>query len=177
VLGRGEIFYDWLTVAGYLVPLAMASASMGLLISAAVGRNRQLAAAVLPLVMMVQIVFSAEICGDGGSLDNAYGTETSAQPALWMTYGTLSRYGDIALRSFAYRHDDYQAYLDRDSLSAPLQERGGRYASQRRTATLVLLAAAVGLSAAAGGILVLQGTIRLRRGQEAICQRAAAKRP
>jgi ABC-type multidrug transport system ATPase subunit len=199
----------------YLLLLACAATGLGFLISASVGRNRQLATAILPLVMMVQIVFSAQVCSDGGNLANAYrdlhfhrcsgrvvlpDANTSPCPlyARWWerfskddlgywrcddcaayfaspqkkqdevrpvdestlqeqldrqhqgrpecltiaaTYATLSRYGDIVLRSFAYFKDGPKAK---------------EYARWRREAVCVLVAAAIAMPALAGWILMLQ---------------------
>ena len=68
-----------------------------------------------------------------------------------MSYATLSRYGDIILRSFAYSQADAEA---REGSSAQRYN----YASCRGWAVVVLLGFAVGLPALSGLLLGLQGT-------------------
>ncbi len=240
-----DMLHGWGRALVCLVCVGWASVGMGLVISALVGRNRQLATAILPLVMMVQIVFSAQVCGDGSSLDRAYrhlhfracqgkvcpleeeggkqenigekredaGRQTESPPspercplyaerlvtfkdgsAFWLcercemafgdveehlnsqdrgaelrevvrpqvrreveeqrnkrcspfavlaTYLTVSRYGDIALRSFAYSKDDHECLS---------------YAVWRHKALAVLLLLAAGLPVLAGLILVVQSS-------------------
>jgi len=250
----------------YLLPLSFAATGLGLLISAIVGRNRQLAAAILPLVMMVQIVFSAQVRSGDDSLEEAYkdlhfrrctgkvcqeradsptavppsGDDTTqdselsppvrcqrfAEEVAWsvgegrwrwrcedcafelskdnerrqttasdpvgemsagqskadvlcrviepadeadalkrqretrpravtvaMMYLTLSRYGDITLRSFCYTKGDYEDY---EEARTKADSRGSQLARWRRDALAILILASLGLPALAGGVLVLQ---------------------
>jgi hypothetical protein len=99
-----------------MVLVGWAAVGLGVLISAVSGRSRPLANFLLPLLMMMQIVFSVVVAGDGDAfLENAYcnfqwGPPIDThmdrnQPNVWAaraSYITLSRYGDISLRSFAY---------------------------------------------------------------------------
>lgn len=116
-------------VALCLVTVSIAATMLGLLISVLAGRTPLLAAAMLPVVMMIQILFSVpfavsnpdgyEPLADYARLsiatdeetadtedDDAFAWEDEAEPRpLWATslisYATLSRYGDMWLRSFA----------------------------------------------------------------------------
>jgi len=181
------LFFENGSALFVLVILGCAGVALGLLISAAAGRNKEAAALLLPLVMIGQIVFSVQVAGDGGFLERAYSTFhfhcCHVSPAVWafhwrpdqggwisqeasrviqqryldreewkesrglarqlnpvernrileqvrtegvaddedvrrpsalvilLSYGTLSRYGDIALRSFAYDEGAYRNYL------------------------------------------------------------------
>ncbi len=148
----------------YLCLIGFAAVGLGLWISALSGHDKAKANYILPLVMMLQIVFSVEVAGkrDAG-LAAAYGefnlhacardgpdgcqrraqrwtpqygwlcdkcraaapgfkrqvnpaddqTENEKRPArlaALASYATISRYGDIALRSFAYNKQDYRAF-------------------------------------------------------------------
>jgi len=67
-----DTFYEPAWVLLHLILVGWAATGLGLGISAAVGRNRQLAAAILPFVMMVQIVFHAQVRGEGDLFSDAY---------------------------------------------------------------------------------------------------------
>ncbi|MBW3599658.1 MAG: ATP-binding cassette domain-containing protein, partial [Planctomycetes bacterium] len=68
-----QALYGALWPMAYLLPVACAAAGMGLVLSACVGRNRLAAGFVLPLLMMVQIVFSVHVAGEGKAmLHSAY---------------------------------------------------------------------------------------------------------
>ena len=62
-----------LSAASVLALVGCVAVGMGLFISAVATRSSAVANFILPLVMMVQIVFSVEVAGEGGNLDNAYG--------------------------------------------------------------------------------------------------------
>ncbi len=114
-------FYPGWTVA-WLMVIGAAGVSVGLLISASCGRYRRVAGIVLPLVMLAQMVFSVEIAGNGDIYaDSAYThfswpawsrgdskekTSVSREHAdrfpVTMSYLTVSRYGDLAVRRIAY---------------------------------------------------------------------------
>jgi len=175
----GMLYYvGWAAV--YLTLVGWAAVGMGLVISAVSGSRAVVANFLLPLLMMVQIVFSVQVAGDGDeAVDQAYSefstfacqgrngcprrvehrlpqtgtflcgkcrkklrtpeddqwaeslaelreapvdesreqvaTDNQKLPNAWAAYAsafTLSRYGDMALRCFAYRKvgvDDFQA--------------------------------------------------------------------
>ncbi|WP_167546621.1 alpha/beta fold hydrolase [Stieleria maiorica] len=114
-----------------LLGVSIAATMLGLLISAMAGRGPLLAAAILPVVMMFQILFSAPFAisdpdgyepladyesltvfsqqsdADGEQADEDEWEDdwVEEQRPLWATslfsYATLSRYGDKWLRSFA----------------------------------------------------------------------------
>ncbi|MCC9599712.1 ATP-binding cassette domain-containing protein [Stieleria sp. JC731] len=118
-------------VALCLVLVSIAATMLGVLISVVAGRTPLLAAAMLPVIMMVQILFSVPfavsnpdgyepladydrltvISDDGGESvtadsEDEFAWEDEVEPEpLWLTslisYTTLSRYGDKWLRSFA----------------------------------------------------------------------------
>jgi ABC-type multidrug transport system ATPase subunit len=157
--GEAMLFgLGWCVVVLLLV--GFAAVGLGLLISALSGKSKPLAGFILPLVMMVQIVFSVQVAGKSeGSLADAYGEftpwwckatlgcsrraqhwaaivergpfnwkcdrcpsssapdpgndalENSQRPHRWAalaSYFTISRYGDIALRRFAYWRSDFE---------------------------------------------------------------------
>ena len=92
-----------------LTLVSWAAVGLGLLISALAGTSRLLAGSLLPLAMMAQIVFSVQVADSGGSdsLIGVYGkfNANGDLPNRWAaisSYATISRYGDILLRSFAY---------------------------------------------------------------------------
>lgn len=113
---------DW-SVAGCFIGVSIAAFSMGLVVSALANRSRPAANFILPLLMMAQIVFTVHVAGNGSDLlHNAYGGFNQKPPDDWATkvsHITISRYGDIALRSFAYfppsnpSEDLIQHYADR----------------------------------------------------------------
>lgn len=64
-------------VAAVLLLVSWTSVAMGLVISALSNESKQLAAALLPLVMMCQILFSVQVAGKGDAyLEEAYGELT-----------------------------------------------------------------------------------------------------
>ena len=97
--------------------VAVASTAMGLSISAFAGSRALVAAAVLPVVMMIQILFSVPFAvSDEDSTNNMSGyhqlawnpSDENADPKKLplkatsiVSYGTISRYGDQWLRTFA----------------------------------------------------------------------------
>jgi len=112
------MFFHPVGALACLVPVSLAATGLGLFISALSKTSRPAANFILPLVMMAQIVFSVQIAiGGDKSLKEAYrefqlprpqqvsaaGQENGPPAAVVVaSYVTLSRYGDIALRSFAY---------------------------------------------------------------------------
>ena len=179
--------------AAVLTVVGLAAVGAGLLISALAGTNRPLAAFILPLAMMAQIVFSVEVAGHGdASLASAYGEfnphwckevpgcphraqfwqkpgdsssygwtcgknhrkdepqespeeikqRNAGRPNLWAacaSYATISRYGDIVLRSFAYSSEDYKFFHSRN-------ESEDDYPRWRHQAEGVLLLMSLGLA-------------------------------
>jgi hypothetical protein len=104
---------DWPQVLLVLILASCAGASLGLLLSAVATafQRRELANLLLPLVMVAQIVFSVVARGDANeSLKNAYRDFSVARSdvgildkaACLVSYGTISRHADMALRGFAY---------------------------------------------------------------------------
>lgn len=107
LLNQGWAFF-FLTITGWT------AVGIGLLVSAAVGQNRQLANVLLPLVMMAQLTFSVTIMTDSGTrriiplvyekpryLNNS---ESKTQQMFWkisssISYMTITRYADYGLRS------------------------------------------------------------------------------
>lgn len=79
---RAQLVGFW-WVFGTLSLVNLASVGMGLLISVAVGRISQAANLILPLVMIVQIVFSVHVCRQGGTLQKAYGEFSPWMCSLW----------------------------------------------------------------------------------------------
>ncbi|PQO30762.1 hypothetical protein C5Y96_14990 [Blastopirellula marina] len=57
-----------------LVLTGWAAVGMGMVISAVSGKSSSIANFLLPLMMILQIVFSAEVAGKGGNLQSAYGS-------------------------------------------------------------------------------------------------------
>jgi hypothetical protein len=78
-LMRGSFGADGMLFGGtwpgvVLALVGLASTGLGLLISAAAKRNKPLPNLLLPLVMIVQVLFSVQVAGDGkASLHRAYG--------------------------------------------------------------------------------------------------------
>ena len=68
----GDMLYGQWRPLVFLLPVACAAIGLGLVISAVVGRNRQWATAILPLIMMVQILFSAQVRHGDSNLEEAY---------------------------------------------------------------------------------------------------------
>jgi ABC transport system ATP-binding/permease protein len=106
-----------LAVVFYLLELS--GLTLGLFISAISGRRKERANLLLPLFMISQIVFSAAAVGESGHVDNAYRDfqmrgavpesdaadlqrPTTRTITVAVSYLTLSRYGDILMRCFAY---------------------------------------------------------------------------
>lgn len=116
-----------------LLTVSVAATCLGLLVSAVAGRAPLTATAVLPVIMMFQILFSApfavsdpdayepladyqqltlsegeEVAGNDDDWDE-WEDDMDRQKPLWATsllsYATLSRYGDQWLRSFALTTD------------------------------------------------------------------------
>ena len=210
----------------YLPLIGCAGTGMGLLISAMARRSKPAANFILPLAMIAQIVFSAQIAvSDSLSFDRTYGQFTLRQcqqaavhpngrraevwiaeatpkltpgwycrdccepdgsgrhpprsdaesrrfkqhdarsdagrpnlAAVYCSYLTISRYADIALRSFSYRNQDAQAFLgtaEPPAGRAAPQERFG-YARWRREATWCLAALVVAFPLAVGCVLAWQ---------------------
>jgi|GEM_PF-5308771 len=149
------MFYHPFIALACLVPVSLAAAGLGLLISALSRRSRPAANFILPLVMMAQIVFSVQIAVPGNlSLKEAYrdfqllrsplvaDSEQVSRPSFTVvaaSYFTLSRYGDIALRSFSYHEKNPVDHQNR-----------------QRTALGVLGALSVVLPTLAAGLLWLQ---------------------
>lgn len=167
--GDRAMLIDPPQTAACLLLVSLAAVGLGLVISAFSGKSRQLASFVLPLVMMVQIVFSVLVAGQGGALlAEAYRDFPSTSPpefaspeqdafnrgrrpsqqrgqaAGWASYATLSRYGDMLLRSFAYLPGD----------------QAGLHA--RTKPGLVLLLLALGLPALSIAVLHAQSVYRER---------------
>ena len=123
----GEVFL-------VLVLVGWTAVGSGLLISAAVGQSREAANFLLPLFMIAQIVFSVPISmgTSEDSLQRAYSpfsfhhsrSKTSDVDAdneenlrLWsgrISLATISRYGDITLRSFAYHDISHETDATKD---------------------------------------------------------------
>lgn len=181
----------------WLMLVGLASVGLGLCISAVAKESTAAANFVLPLVMMVQIVFSVEVAGkQGASLADAYGeftwhschrehcerraqswfperggwickrckelgkerlaaadpkvdrAENKESPSYWaaaISYLTVSRYGDLVMRSY-----------DQVDAKEQLDQKFG-YARWRREALACLVLLAVGLPTTAWLILHLQG--------------------
>jgi hypothetical protein len=198
-------------VAGTLWLVELGAVALGLFLSALGNRSKDTANLLLPLVMIGQIVFSVQVCGNGGSLEEAYQTfhlhacaawperravrwipsqggwlsqgarqlyrqalqertgpggppvlrpEEHAQILQWvhdqprseltneptpphalvagLSYLTLSRHGDIVLRSFAYYEENYDVFRGKAKAA---DESRYAYADWRRGAlgALVLL--------------------------------------
>jgi len=108
--------------AACLSLVSLAAAGLGLVISACAGRSRPTANFILPLVMMAQIVFSVQVAGESDAdlhvayqnfrLNRDRDNTTKPLPTLVTvaSHVTLSRYGDITLRSFAYHQRAYEAF-------------------------------------------------------------------
>ncbi|WP_436716733.1 alpha/beta fold hydrolase [Roseiconus lacunae] len=124
-----------LGVMACLVTVSVAATMLGLLISSVAGRNPLVATAILPVVMVIQILFSAAfavsdpdgyepladyqrlqlIDASDAPADESDATDDFDDSFAWeddvdakplrattlISYATLSRYGDIWLRSFA----------------------------------------------------------------------------
>lgn len=175
--GRGQLYGGFWPLV-YLLPVACAGTGVGLLLSAIVGRNRLAAAFVLPLLMMVQIVFSVHVAGNGQRLlHNAYdghflsvlfgdaaageqSVESAEGPLMRGSYFTISRWGDIALRSFAYGRMEYEWFAtsstpaQSDKTSRP--EALPTYRYWRLEAAIVLLSISIALPALTWAVLVIQ---------------------
>lgn len=111
--------------------ISWAAVSLGLIISAAAkwaGRV-EVAHFVFPLVMMCQMVLSVQVAGEGdGDLQPAYAnfswqrtdggelagtpdeTPRTRQLCIAGSYFTITRYGDLMLRSFAYHQKDHSQF-------------------------------------------------------------------
>jgi hypothetical protein len=206
-----------------LALVGLAATGMGLVISAAARRNKPLPNFILPLLMIVQMLFSVQVAGDGNAtLHRAYGEfnghtcRVSAAHAVrrraerWLaaqaegepgavepgwycsdcenrriagtkkqlpesdtrqnqlrpnlaaaigSYLTISRYGDIALRSFAYFSDDDHAFRGGTDLAATRGKTATTrfgYARWRREALAVLAIFIAGLPALTARILSRQ---------------------
>lgn len=102
-----------------LVIVGWSATGAGLLISAVAAHSKPAAALLLPLFMMAQIVFSV-LVGDPKAATNPSDADQAYENYSWRTpasvqspglfarvgsYLTLSRYGDRALRRFAYAED------------------------------------------------------------------------
>ena len=154
----------WLVLA----VTGMAGASTGLCLSAVVGHRREVAAFVLPLVVLMQMVCSLQVAVGGDKSLVAYeqsftlkypsalkqnpeDQDSGSQPqcaVVFASYSTISRYSDIALRSFGYWEDDHEKF---GSVNEP-EGLSARWWCCRAIATLVLMKVVmVGL-----GILVLK---------------------
>jgi hypothetical protein len=98
--------------AATLILASWTALALGLLISAASGHKRHVASFILPLVMMAQIVFSAHVAGEGeGSVHEAYrALDLDRRLASGCSRLTISRWADVALRSFAYQRTDYAVF-------------------------------------------------------------------
>ena len=147
----------------YLALVGWAAVGMGVLISALAGRSRPLANFVLPLVMMMQIVFSVQVAGQGdaflqGAIGEFHWTNDRprsrddridlGRPNPWAaraSYATLSRYGDIAVRSFAYFGHESAAHND-------------EYRQWRKEARRMLIVMILGLPVVAIVVLHVQGS-------------------
>ncbi|MCA9234842.1 MAG: ATP-binding cassette domain-containing protein [Planctomycetales bacterium] len=106
---------DPMLAAPALVLTSLAGASWGLLISVVAGRAPSRAAFLLPLLMVAQIVFSVEIGGHGrDSVVEAYRdflwNSAETTPAARASYLTVSRWGDMAVRTAANPPGEGQAY-------------------------------------------------------------------
>lgn len=66
VLGRSQLYHP-LEALLVLILIGIAGASLGLLLSAIAGRNRETATFLLPLVILLQIVFSVPIATENGT--------------------------------------------------------------------------------------------------------------
>lgn len=133
-------------VAVTLLLTGWASVGTGMVISAGAGHNPALANFLVPLAMMLQIVFSIQVAGQrDADLHRAYDTFHSGRAAQ-VSYLTISRYADIALRSFSYWKRDYYAFAEPDSVEAQYaaldHERYG-YGIWRRQSLSILFAIAV----------------------------------
>jgi ABC-type multidrug transport system ATPase subunit len=98
-----------------LLLVGWAAVGMGMLISATSRFSSLTASFILPLVMMIQIVFSVEIAGNRHSnVQKAYSefsrSKIHQSKAVAFSYGTISRHGDMALRSFAYDRKSAKQY-------------------------------------------------------------------
>lgn len=200
--GKDAMLYSPVVVGLVLWLIGLGGVSQGLLLSAIANRSKDAANLLLPLVMIGQIVFSVQVCGEGGDLYKAYGvfhlhpcaTWPERRAVTWMpseggwwckgarelflrernrrltsqriqgqsvpspsvpmddearilqsiremdprppdaepslphpiavafSYLTLSRYGDIVLRSFAYDETGYQAFIGK-----PISSDADRY--------------------------------------------------
>ena len=144
---------DYLFAGLALWLVHLASVAHGLVLSALSGRSKASANFLLPLLMIVQILFSVVVRDPQrlrDSLHLAYpleGAETSL--AAKVSLGTLSRHGDILLRSFAY--DDPTPYAEAFA-----------YASRRVNAAQWLLGITFAMVIATYLLLAIQSRLRTR---------------
>lgn len=229
----GGVLFGGAWALAYLPLIGCAGAGMGLLISALSRRSKPAANFILPLAMIAQIVFSAQIAvSESLSFDRTYGQFTPRQcrnaavhpngrraevwiaeptpkllpgwycrdcyepdgkprqpprseaesrrfaerdehsdgdrpnlAATYCSYLTISRYADVALRSFAYREQDAQAFhgtaAPPTAGRATPQSRHG-YSRWRREASWLLAALAVAFPLAVAGVLGWQTDPRWR---------------
>lgn len=127
----GDMFFGWPWALVCLVLVGWTSVAMGLFISTIAGFSQTTANFALPLVMIAQIVFSVVVVGHrSGDVEKDYSEFTPLRTSagdsdqdkptptwfasLASTF-TVSRYGDMALRSFAYgkgAYEDSDKYRD-----------------------------------------------------------------
>lgn len=110
-----------------LIVTGGAAVSLGLLLSALVGRHREAGAALLPFVILLQLVCSVAVVRDvNNSYEGAYEdfhywpTQPTAEKSVEshfpdrvvaaMSHLTFSRPADEALRSYAYNVSDYDQW-------------------------------------------------------------------
>ncbi len=130
----GTYFYHPWWVFMWLLAVSLSGVGIGLFISAACGRFRKTAGVLLPLVMLAQMVFSVELAGNGDIfVDQAYAPFSLSRPSpeaadsnheqsrgmaetlpIFISYFTVSRYGDMALRRIAYIDPRYAEHDNDD---------------------------------------------------------------
>lgn len=96
--------WEVLLLAGVLALCGAAGGCMGLLVSA-VSANKEVANALVPLIVIIQLLFSAQIAESGEANHSdiytatfQWSTDSSSRVAARLSYGTISRWGDMALR-------------------------------------------------------------------------------
>lgn len=132
-LGSEAILFGPGWVLACLALINLTAVGLGLMISAISGRSRHAGNLLLPLMMIIQIVFSVYVCGqaEGKNLYEAYkgfcfrsrfpaanaadqdaNDRMPGWPSSAISYLTLSRHGDIWLRSFATDNRAFAAFTN-----------------------------------------------------------------
>jgi len=163
-----------------LLVVSWAAVGLGLVISAIAKsvKSKELAHFLFPMVMMCQFVLSVHVSrpeGHGLGLQEAYGhfswhdgNDGRPTAASVGSYLTLSRFGDVALRSFAYERQEYERFVGRhrpDPIAIEQKLRAYQKARSYQwksfaSASIVLLLQAAFLPILAGLVLWLEEQFR-----------------